>query len=101
MDRLQIISFLRERENDFPGAVNAAALQELSLKHVPPTAPDDWMLSYIENVAHLYLETSSSPEIEIDQFKSVAETYSNPAYRKALIEAYLQLYPDRRAEIEK
>lgn len=99
-DRLQIISFLREIESDFPDTINDVALRELSLKRIPKTAPVTWTESYIGNVAHLYLETKPNAENELEQLSNIAESYSNPTYQKALLGAYLELFPERKPEVD-
>ena len=100
-DRLQMLSYLREHEQDDPDAINGFALKDLALKHVPADTAPEWRVSYILNVGHLYLETASSPEDSLKEFIQVAESYDNNADRTALIHAYLQLYPEKKPDVDR
>lgn len=100
-DRLQMLAYLREHEQDDPDAINSFALKDLALTHVPAETAPEWRVSYILNVGHLYLETTSNPEDSLEEFIKVAEGYDNNADRTALIHSYLQLYPEKKPDVDR
>ena len=100
-DRLQMLAYLREHEQDDPDAISGFALKDLGLAHIPADTAPDWRISYILNVGHLYLETTPNPEDSLEEFIQVAEGYDNNADRTALIHAYLQLYPEKKPDVDR
>lgn len=100
-DRLQMISYLREHEQDDPDAINNFALKDLALTHLPAEHSPEWRSNYIENVAHLYLETSSAPENSLNELIGIAEGYTNAPDRKSLIGSYLQLFPEKKSDVDR
>lgn len=100
-DRVDVIDFIREHENESADRINRAVLDELSDAHLSRVADDpEFVKSYIVLLANVFLETQHDPEKAMVTLVDTASSYQDDLSRKALVGTFAAQFPAMRTAIE-